>query len=194
MLADVDSRAIDLAAQNVALNGLVGRVEARLSDGLRHLGGAAFDTIVSHFPLHLQREEQTRLIREARGALTDGGQLYVCGLAAYDLRPALRAAFGHARTVVEGRTRSGDRYRIVAASKSGGEAKPVLAVPGQQTAGMKGMRLDGADAYTCGVRAARVGRSSHQAPPLPAVPTGPPAGAWREPARRAEPTPSSSSP
>jgi 16S rRNA (guanine1207-N2)-methyltransferase len=119
VLADVDSRAVRLAAENAELNGLAGRVESRLSDGLRHLPGMTFDAIVSHFPLHVPREEQTRLLREARDALNPGGQLYLCALAAYDLRPVLRAVFGNARVVAEGNTANGDRYRVVAASKSG---------------------------------------------------------------------------
>jgi 16S rRNA (guanine1207-N2)-methyltransferase len=129
VLADVDSRAVSLATQNVALNGLTGRADVRLSDGLRHLGGLTFDAIVSHFPLHVPREEQTRLLHEARDALSERGQVYLCELAAYDLRPAMRAVFGHSRTVAEGRAGSGDRYRVLAASKHDTAAEPIIAVP-----------------------------------------------------------------
>ena len=115
VLSDVDSRAVGLARENVALNDVATRAEVYLSDGLRQLKGRVFDAMVSHFPLHLSREAQTELLREAKGGLAPGGSLYLSTLAAYDVRPAVRMVFGDVRTVVEGLARGGDRYRVVAA-------------------------------------------------------------------------------
>jgi 16S rRNA (guanine1207-N2)-methyltransferase len=115
VLSDVDSRAVGLARENVALNGVVERVEVRLSEGLRHLDEVPFDAIVSHFPLHLRREGQLALLREAQAGLAPGGRLYLSTLAAYDVRPAVRQLFGDVRTVAEGLATGGDRYRVVTA-------------------------------------------------------------------------------
>ena len=115
VLSDVDSRAVELARENAALNGVAERTEVRLSEGLRHLEGSVFDAIVSHFPLHLHRSEQMALLHEAKDGLAANGPLYLSTLAAYDVRPAVRQVFGDVRTVAEGMAAGGDRYRVVAA-------------------------------------------------------------------------------
>lgn len=122
VLADVDATA--LAAHNAALNAVATRAEARLSDGLRHLGGTVFDAVVSHFPLHIPRGEQMRLLQGAHDGLCDGGRVYLATLAAYDLRPALRAVFGHAETLAEGTISGGQRYRVVTARRGSALGRP----------------------------------------------------------------------
>jgi 16S rRNA (guanine1207-N2)-methyltransferase len=114
-LSDVDTRAVELAQRNIARNGVAGRAHALLSDGLRHLGRQRFDVIVSHFPLHIPAAERARLLCECRGGLTEGGAVYVGGLASYDLRRPLGAAFAHWWTVTELGAGAGDVYRILGA-------------------------------------------------------------------------------
>jgi 16S rRNA (guanine1207-N2)-methyltransferase len=116
VLADVDAGAAALAGENAARNGVAAGTEVRLSDGLRHLPGLTFDLIASHFPLHVGRAEQARLLGEARDALRPGGRLYLVALSAYDLRPAVRDAFGEARTLAEATSPAGDHYRVLGAA------------------------------------------------------------------------------
>jgi hypothetical protein len=74
--------------------------------------------IVSHFPLHIPRAEQSRLLTETRDALAENGQIYLVSLAAYDLRPMLRAVSGGASTVAERTVDRGVGYRVVAAARA----------------------------------------------------------------------------
>lgn len=201
VLADVDVRATSLAAQNIALNGLSARVEARLSDGLRHLGGETFDAILSHFPLHIPRYAQIRLLEDARSGLREGGRICLSSLAAYDLRPAVRAVFGHVHTVAEGLARTGDRYRVIAAQKGEATPRPVIRLDaGARDAGPfdRGASEAGAfdggggGVYTAGTSATRLGRSNLQAPSFPASPADRPVRSRRERGLHPGPSPSSS--
>lgn len=117
-MVDVDARATAAAEKNVAINHVTRNARVFLSDGLRQLHGARFDLIVSHFPLHIPKSEQLRLLTEAREALAEGGSIYLCSLCDYDLRPLLTAVFGRADTLCEQRAGNGDCYRVICAMRA----------------------------------------------------------------------------
>lgn len=118
-MVDVSVRAVELAAANARINGVSDRTEAFASDGLRTVPERRFDTVVTHFPLHVPRHDLVRLLRESHGRLTKGGRLYGVGLRPYDVTSAVHDVFGNVRTVAEIPPAESDAgYRVIEAEKT----------------------------------------------------------------------------
>ncbi len=88
VLVDVNPRAVALAVENIALNGVT-NAEARCGDGCAPIpplrpapvrGGQAsmmFDLVVFNPPIRAGRAVVLRLLRDARSCLRPGGRLYL---------------------------------------------------------------------------------------------------------------------
>ncbi len=74
-MADVNLRALDLARENAARNGV--RCEAVESDGFSALGGRSFDTVVTNPPIRAGKQVIYRLFAEAAEHLKPGGELWL---------------------------------------------------------------------------------------------------------------------
>jgi 16S rRNA G1207 methylase RsmC len=117
-MVDSSVIAIELARENARLNGVETRTDAILSDGLRDLKGAPFDTVLSHFPLHISKRALTRILNEAHDSLEEGGELYGVALSEYDVRPLLMQVFGNVETISPSDDTGGHSdYRVVRSHK-----------------------------------------------------------------------------
>ncbi len=78
VLVDVNPRAVALAVENIALNGVT-NAEARCGDGCASIGqaGMVFDLTVFNPPIRAGRAVVLRLLRDARSCLRPGGRLYL---------------------------------------------------------------------------------------------------------------------
>jgi 16S rRNA (guanine1207-N2)-methyltransferase len=75
-MLDVNERAVDLARENAALNGL-GRVEILQSDLYEAVRGRTFDVIVSNPPIRAGKAVVHRIFEEAPAHLNPGGALWI---------------------------------------------------------------------------------------------------------------------
>jgi 16S rRNA (guanine1207-N2)-methyltransferase len=118
-LVDIDIQAIKATAANMHLNSVQRNTRVLLSDGFEELQGATFDLILSHFPLHIPKVEQERLLSGAKNALNVGGRFYLVVHSAYDLRPMLQYCFNTISIVTDTNKRAnpGERYRVLCATK-----------------------------------------------------------------------------
>ncbi len=77
VLVDVNPRAVALAVENIALNGLT-NAEARCGDGCAPIeAGMVFDLVVFNPPIRAGRTVVLRLLRQAHSCLRAGGRLYL---------------------------------------------------------------------------------------------------------------------
>jgi 16S rRNA (guanine1207-N2)-methyltransferase len=118
-LVDIEIQAVKTTMANISLNGVEGNTRVMLSDGFEELQGSKFDLILSHFPLHIPKAEQERLLRAAKNALTPGGRFCLVALSAYDLRALLQSIFNNISTAADTSERAtpGERYRVLCATK-----------------------------------------------------------------------------
>ena len=70
-MADVNARALALAAENAALNGVA--AETVLSDGFSALTGRRYSLIVTNPPIRAGKQVVYRMFRDAAEALSEGG-------------------------------------------------------------------------------------------------------------------------
>ena len=119
VMVDVDVAAIAASRENAVLNKVDDRTRAVLSDGLKQIPEERFDLAVTHFPLHIGRDELNRLLIEIRNALEPGGRLWGVMLNAYELRPLVQRVFGNVDTIpVNARTEEEGAYSILRASRT----------------------------------------------------------------------------
>jgi 16S rRNA (guanine1207-N2)-methyltransferase len=118
VLVDVDRQAIKATMANTRLNDVERNTQVIMSDGLKELSEFRFDLILSHFPLHIPKPEQARLLREARDALTPEGRLCLVALSSYDLQPMLQSIFNNISIIVDTSESEmqGGKYRVLCAS------------------------------------------------------------------------------
>jgi 16S rRNA (guanine1207-N2)-methyltransferase len=118
-LVDVDAQAVRAARLNAQLNGCERNTQILVSDGLRAVATVTFDLILSHFPLHIPKEDQVRLLSEARDALRPGGRLCLVALVAYDLRFLMKSVFGNVTVIADTSYKedNSERYRVLCSAK-----------------------------------------------------------------------------
>lgn len=116
VMADIDPVAVSAARTNAGLNGLDGRCEACVSDGLSALAGRRFDAVLSHLPTHIPRSTLRRLIEESAGVLRPGGELIVVTASAVDLRDRISEVFGTVEVLAESRANTTPTYRVAHAA------------------------------------------------------------------------------
>lgn len=75
-MADVNERALELAAENAKLNG-IRNIETVRSDLFAELAGRMFTHIVSNPPIRAGKQIVHRLFEEAHQHLTAGGELWI---------------------------------------------------------------------------------------------------------------------
>lgn len=117
-LVDVDFQAIEATKANIHLNGCECNSTALLSDGFRQIPGARFDLVLTHFPLHVSKEEQIRLLTEAKNALNSRGRLCLVAQSSYDLRFVIQKVFGNFSTIADTShlDDQASRYRVICAT------------------------------------------------------------------------------
>ncbi len=116
VLADVNARAVQLAAENIRRNGIA-NAEARVADGCRPVAGVPFDLILLNPPIRAGREVVLRLLRESWGCLRPGGRLYLVARTSQGARTlgrALAQIFGEVREVERG-----GGFRVYEARRAG---------------------------------------------------------------------------
>lgn len=120
-MVDVSLRAVELARMNAVLNGVGDRATALVSDGARELASdARFDTVLTHFPLHIPRGDLARILTESRDRLVDGGRLFGVALRPYNVAAVVHDVFGNVKTIVETPATDVDAgYRVIEAVKWG---------------------------------------------------------------------------
>jgi len=77
-MVDVNSRAVELARQNLAANGIT-NAQVYWGEGLEPVRGVAFNLIVSNPPYRAGRQLVLSLLEESYRALVPGGKLYIVG-------------------------------------------------------------------------------------------------------------------
>jgi len=75
ILADVNTRALDLSRENAKRNGAA--VVCVESDGMEALAGKAFDTVITNPPIRAGKQVIYRMFADAAGSLKPGGALYL---------------------------------------------------------------------------------------------------------------------
>jgi len=75
-MADVNERALALAAENARLNG-IRNVQIVISDLFQELSGMAFSVIVSNPPIRAGKQIVHRLFEDAYAHLVDNGELWI---------------------------------------------------------------------------------------------------------------------
>ncbi|RAU94539.1 class I SAM-dependent methyltransferase [Paenibacillus sp. YN15] len=75
-MLDVNNRALELARENAALNG-IGNVRILESDALAAVAGETFDCILTNPPIRAGKEVVHRIFTQAYDALAVGGALWV---------------------------------------------------------------------------------------------------------------------
>ena len=73
-MADVNERALALAKENVAANGM--RARAILSDGFEHVEGE-FEAVITNPPIRAGKAVIYRMFEDAKAHLVPGGRLYL---------------------------------------------------------------------------------------------------------------------
>ena len=73
-MADVNERALALAQENVAANGM--RAKAILSDGFEHVEGE-FEAVITNPPIRAGKAVIYRMFEDAKAHLVPGGRLYL---------------------------------------------------------------------------------------------------------------------
>jgi 16S rRNA (guanine1207-N2)-methyltransferase len=77
ILADINERAVGLAALNARLNGVEDRVQGVVSDGLEQVRDFTFDHILLNPPIRAGKSVVYRLFAEAGRALREEGSLWI---------------------------------------------------------------------------------------------------------------------
>lgn len=75
-MLDVNTRALELARENAAQNG-IGNVRILESDALAAVAGESFDCILTNPPIRAGKEVVHRIFAQAHDALAPGGSLWV---------------------------------------------------------------------------------------------------------------------
>ncbi len=117
-MVDIDPAAVRAARTNIGLNGVDGRCEAHVSDGLSALSGRRFDAVLSHLPTHVPKSTLARLIHESAAALQPEGDLITVTASAVDLRAPLSAAFETVNVLSESPPTNSPQYRVLQATLS----------------------------------------------------------------------------
>ena len=112
-MVDIDPAAVRAARTNIGLNGVDGRCEAHVSDGLAALPGRRFDAVLSHLPTHVPKSTLARLIHESATALHPEGELITVTASAVDLRTPLAAAFDTVKVLAETHPTNSPQYRVL---------------------------------------------------------------------------------
>ncbi|MDO4740946.1 MAG: methyltransferase [Eubacteriales bacterium] len=102
-LTDINERAAELAAKNLARNG-VGNAEAFSGDALSAVSGL-FDAIALNPPIRTGKENIYRMFRESMARLTDSGALYIVirvKQGADSAKKMLKNEFGNCETLDRG--------------------------------------------------------------------------------------------
>ncbi|MDK8184160.1 class I SAM-dependent methyltransferase [Paenibacillus sp. UMB4589-SE434] len=76
VMVDVNDRALALARENAAANGIT-NITIQSSDGLAELGGSRFDVIITNPPIRAGKEVVHRIFEESYEHLNDGGCLWI---------------------------------------------------------------------------------------------------------------------
>ncbi len=103
-LIDINTRAIELAKQNLALNG-ISNAAAHQGDGFTPVGDACFDVIALNPPIRAGLAVVHRLIAEASDHLAAGGRFYLVGRTKQGvvrIAEKMREAFGNVTEVAKG--------------------------------------------------------------------------------------------
>jgi 16S rRNA (guanine1207-N2)-methyltransferase len=114
-LVDINARAVELAAENVALNA-VENAEVRPGSGTASLGGVAFDVVLCNPPLRAGKQVVQELFRQAQQSLKPGGKLYFVARTQQGAKTLARAAGALFSAVEEVAKASG--YRVYLAHKA----------------------------------------------------------------------------
>jgi 16S rRNA (guanine1207-N2)-methyltransferase len=104
VLVDINERAVELARENLARNG-VGNAEVRQGDGFAPVGGEAFDVIALNPPIRAGRAVIHRLIEQAKDHLRASGRFYLVGRTQQGvlrLAAKMERVFGEAEEVAKG--------------------------------------------------------------------------------------------
>lgn len=112
-MVDIDPAAVRAARTNIGLNGVDGRCEAHVSDGLSALPGQRFDAVLSHLPTHVPKSTLARLIHESAAALHPEGELITVTASAIDLRTPLAEAFETVNVLAETHPTNSPQYRVL---------------------------------------------------------------------------------
>ncbi len=116
ILTDVNERAVRLARENLAMNGIV-NAEVRLGNLYEPVAEMAFDHIVSNPPIRAGRDVVDRIISDAPSHLLDGGSLWLVARTrqgAESIQRRMAAAFGTATVV-----RRGSGFKVLQSAKKG---------------------------------------------------------------------------
>jgi 16S rRNA (guanine1207-N2)-methyltransferase len=119
VLVDVNERAVQLAAQNAALND-VSNVEILVGDGSTPVAGRTFDVAAMNPPIRAGRATLLRLVREVRDILRPGGRLIFVVRTAQGAKTLAREVAAIFGTMTELAQKSG--YRVYEAVKGEGVA------------------------------------------------------------------------
>jgi 16S rRNA G1207 methylase RsmC len=114
ILTDVNERAVRLARENLAMNGIV-NAEVRLGNLYEPVAEMAFDHIVSNPPIRAGRDVVDRIISDAPSHLLDGGSLWLVARTrqgADSIQRRMAAAFGTATVV-----RRGSGFKVLRSAK-----------------------------------------------------------------------------
>jgi len=115
IMVDKDFVAVEYARLNAKFNA-IHNVEARLSDGFRHLGNERFSLVVSNLPAKTTKEHYHLFFHDAFDRLETGGRLYVVvisGLREF-IKRTFSEIFGNHTKVKQGRS-----YTVAMAVKEG---------------------------------------------------------------------------
>ena len=115
-LVDVNARAVSLAGENAARNGIT-NVTVHLGDGIEPVRSTTFDLVVTNPPIRAGRPVVLGLFAGAHASLRSGGRfLFVArtGQGAKTLARHAEALFGNAAEVARG-----GGFRVFAATKQG---------------------------------------------------------------------------
>lgn len=113
VMADIDPLAVSAARTNAGLNGVGGRCEACLSDGISVLADRRFDAVLSHLPIHVPKSTLARLIDDSANVLRPGGEFIAVTASAVDLRDRIASTFGAVEVLAESRAGTTPPYRVV---------------------------------------------------------------------------------
>ena len=103
-LVDINTRAIELARQNLVLNG-ISNAEAHQGDGFAPVGEARFDVIALNPPIRAGLAVVHHLIEEASNHLAVGGRFYLVGRTKQGvvrISEKMREVFGNASEFAKG--------------------------------------------------------------------------------------------
>ena len=115
-MVDVNNRAVELARQNLAENGIT-NARVYWGEGLEPVGNLAFSLIASNPPYGAGRKVVLSLLEEAYRALLPGGELYLVGRTRQGVKTLasrLEDSLGNCREVAKGAG-----YRVLVVQKEG---------------------------------------------------------------------------